>query len=74
MDVPEYYLSITGQKWQRKLFYTGLFRINLRESDAHVYGITDGDAGREFVEIRAADKIDDEGVDGQRAQKAGGTK
>ena len=31
-------------------------------------GIDDGDAGGEFVEVGAADKIGDEGIDGQRAQ------
>jgi len=68
MGVPEYSSSKTGQKRQRKLSGRDSFRINQRESDAHVDGIDDGDAGSEFVEVRAADKIDDKGVDGKRAQ------
>ena len=45
-----------------------LFRGFERVADAHVDGIDDGDAGGEFVEVGAADKIGDEGVDGKRAQ------
>ena len=45
-----------------------LFRGFERVADAHVGGIDDGDAGGESAKIGAADKIGDEGVDGQRAQ------
>jgi hypothetical protein len=34
-----------------------------------VDGIDDGDAGGEFAEICAADKIGDEGIDGKRAEE-----
>jgi hypothetical protein len=45
-----------------------LFRGFQRVADAHVDTIDDGDACGGFVEVGAADKIADEGVDGQRAQ------
>ena len=48
---------------ERRLF-CGFQRV----ADAHVDGVDDGDAGGEFAEIRSADKIGDEGIDGQRAQ------
>ena len=45
-----------------------LFGGSQRVADTHVDGIDDGDAGGEFAEVRSADKIGDESVDGQRAQ------
>jgi hypothetical protein len=46
-----------------------LFRVFERVADAHMGGIEDGDAGGEFVEACAADKIGDEGIDGNWTQR-----
>ena len=48
----------------------GLFETNpgMRRPDTYAGGIDDRDAGGEFAEVGAADKIGDEGVDGKRAQ------
>ena len=45
-----------------------LFRGFQRVADSYVDGIDDGDAGGEFVEVSAADKIGDKGIEGKRAQ------
>jgi hypothetical protein len=46
-----------------------LFCGSQRIPDAHVNGIDDGDAGGEFFQIGAPDKIRDEFIDGNGAER-----